>query len=133
VISSCVASGGHYNIIKKYLNDEPKIPSTVEILPALAYIAIYNNNYNVIPLLYQYMPIDIISDKMTLRSLTRGRMDENLKTIKKYYELYPHRNIVDDIDFYLIYRSGDINICEHRVRALFWFANIRKPYVSNFE
>ena len=107
VIASCVASGGHYNIIKKYLDD---IPSTVEILPALAYIAIYNNNYNVIPLLYQHIPLDIISDKMILRSLTRGRMDENLKTIKKYYELYPHRNIVDDIDFYLIYRSGDINI-----------------------
>jgi hypothetical protein len=113
VIASCVASGGHYNIIKKYLNDEPKAPSTVEILPALAYIAIYNNNYNVIPLLYQHIPIDIISDKMILRSLIRGRMDKNLKTIKKYYELYPHRNIVDDIDFYLIYRSGDINIYKY--------------------
>ncbi len=104
VIASCVASGGHFNIIKKYLNDEPNI------LPTLAYIAIYNNNYNVIPLLYEYIPSNIIKDKMILRSLTHGKMDENLKTIKKFYELYPHLNIVDDIDFYLIYRSGDINI-----------------------
>ena len=101
MILACVASGGHHHLIRKYMNDEPTID-----LNTMAYVAIAANNHYAISLLQKHIPESIIEDKYIIHTLSRGNMAENHKTIKYYYQLYPHRNIVDDIDFYYIYRSG---------------------------
>jgi hypothetical protein len=101
MILACVASGGHHHLIRKYLEDEH-----CKCYAQMAYVAIAGNNHYVISLLQKHIPESIIEDKYIIHTLSRGNMVENHKTIKYYYQLYPHRNIVDDIDFYHIYRSG---------------------------
>ena len=101
MVLACVASGGQHHLIRKYLDDDPTID-----LYTMAYVAIACSNHYVISLLYKHIPESIIEDKYIIHTLSRGNMVENYKTIKYYYQLYPHRNIVDDIGFYHIYRSG---------------------------
>jgi len=102
MVLACVASGGHHHLIRKYMNDEPNINGYAQ----MAYVAIASNNHYAISLLHMHIPESIIDDKYIIHTLSRGNMAENYKTIKYYYQLYPHRNIVDDINFYNIYRSG---------------------------
>ena len=101
MILACVASGGHHHLIRKYMNDEP-----CKFYAQMVYVAIASSNHYVISLLHKHIPESIIEDKYIIHTLSRGNMVENYKTIKYYYQLYPHRNIVDDIGFYHIYRSG---------------------------
>lgn len=137
IILSCIASGGHPHIIRKYLNDDPIMSHE-----QMAYIAIAGNNHFAISLLSKHIPENIILDKHIIHTLSRGNMSKNLKTIKYYYQLYPHRNMVDDIDFYSVYRksymplfiyySTYINATNVKKIMDLHIACINQPFVNQF-